>query len=80
MISAKEEFMISKSEVIIADHLYHKNIHYTYEKPVTDKRGITIHPDFTIENPDLGITFYWEHLGMLTLEDYRSTWQLKKDW
>jgi ATP-dependent exoDNAse (exonuclease V) alpha subunit len=79
-ISEKGEFMISKSEVIIADKLFHNNIQYVYEAPITDSRGITIHPDFTIEDSDTGIIYYWEHLGMLTKDDYRSKWKLKQEW
>lgn len=79
-ISEKGEFMISKSEVIIADKLYHNNVQYAYEAPLTDGKGITIHPDFTIEDTDLGIIYYWEHLGLLTDDDYRSKWKIKKEW
>lgn len=79
-VSEKGEFMISKSEVIIADKLLHNNIPYAYETAITDDRGITIHPDFTIEDSDSGITYYWEHLGMLTKDDYRSKWKRKQEW
>lgn len=79
-ISEKGEFMISKSEVIIADKLHHNKIQYAYEAPLTDDRGITIHPDFTIEDSDTGIIYYWEHLGMLTKDDYRSKWKRKQEW
>lgn len=79
-VSEKGEFMISKSEVIIADKLHNNNIQYVYEAPITDDRGITIHPDFTIEDNDTGITYYWEHLGMLTKDDYRSKWKRKQEW
>ena len=79
-VSAKGEFMISKSEVIIADQLHYKKIPYAYESAITDDRGITIHPDFTIEDSDTGITYYWEHLGMLTKDDYRSKWKRKQEW
>lgn len=79
-VSEKGEFMISKSEVIIADKLLHNNIPYAYETAITDDRGITIHPDFTIEDNDLGITYYWEHLGLLTKDDYRSKWKRKQEW
>ena len=79
-VSEKGEFMISKSEVIIADKLHNNNIQYAYEAPITDDRGITIHPDFTIEDNDTGITYYWEHLGMLTKDDYRSKWKRKQEW
>ncbi len=79
-VSEKGEFMISKSEVIIADKLHHNKIQYAYEAPLTDDRGITIHPDFTIEDNSTGIIYYWEHLGMLTKDDYRSKWKRKQEW
>lgn len=77
-ISAKGEFMISKSEVIVADQLYYNKVDYVYENPIKDDRGIEIHPDFTIERN--GKTYYWEHLGMLTKDDYRTKWVLKQEW
>lgn len=79
-VSANGEFMISKSEVIIADHLFYNKIRYTYENAITDGRGITIHPDFTIEDRVSGITYYWEHLGLLTNDDYRRKWEKKLEW
>jgi GTPase SAR1 family protein len=79
-VSEKGEFMISKSEVIIADKLHNNNIQYAYEAPISDEKGVTIHPDFTIEDNDLGITYYWEHLGLLTKDDYRSKWKRKQEW
>src|SRR5690606_37874558 len=45
-VSEKGEFMISKSEVIIADKLHNKGIQYVYEAPISDEKGVTIHPDF----------------------------------
>ncbi len=79
-VSEKGEFMISKSEVIIADKLHNNNIPYVYEASLTDDRKITIHPDFTIEDDDTGITYYWEHLGLLVKDDYRSSWKRKQEW
>jgi len=79
-VSANGEFMISKSEVIIADHLFYNKVRYTYENEITDNRGITIHPDFTIDDRSSGITYYWEHLGLLTDDDYRKKWDRKMEW
>lgn len=79
-VSEKGEFMISKSEVIIADKLHNKGIQYVYEAPISDDKGVTIHPDFTIEDPDSGIIYYWEHLGLLQKDDYRSKWKRKLEW
>ncbi len=79
-VSEKGEFMISKSEVIIADKLHNNNLKYAYETAITDEKGIIIHPDFTIEDPNSGIIYYWEHLGLLTKDDYRSKWKRKQEW
>lgn len=60
----------SKSEVIIANLLYHKRntILYKYEKPVEvieNGRKKTIYPDFTIMNVNTGKVTYWEHAGLM---------------
>lgn len=69
----------SKSEVIIADRLTTKGVEYSYERPL-QLRDATKYPDFTIEDDDTGITYYWEHLGMLQDEGYRSRWEAKLQW
>jgi hypothetical protein len=79
-VSAREEFMISKSEVIIADLLHHYHVNYVYEGEISDDRGIAIHPDFIFEDSDSGTTYYWEHLGLLGKDDYRSKWVRKQEW
>jgi energy-coupling factor transporter ATP-binding protein EcfA2 len=79
-VSERGEKMISKNEVIIANCLfkYKKQLDYAYEDKLTlDKTGRTIKPDFTIENKTSGKIFYWEHLGMMTNEQYREKWQKK---
>ena len=78
--SRRGEMMISKSEVIIANELHIANILYEYEKPFVGKDGTPRSPDFTYEDDDSGITWYWEHLGMLTNESYRQRWIKKKEW
>ncbi|MEJ5365820.1 MAG: hypothetical protein WHS86_12005 [Desulfosoma sp.] len=70
----------SKSEVIIADLLYSKNIPYRYEQPLWDAAGNVRYPDFTIEDAETGLVIYWEHLGMLFDPDYRARWERKKAW
>lgn len=62
----KKERVRSKSEKIIADMLYHKNIPYKYECPVTLKGLGTIYPDFTCLRLTDRKTILWEHLGMMT--------------
>jgi hypothetical protein len=71
------ELVRSKSEVIIADHLHRKRINYRYEEQLTLGEDIRI-PDFTFEDDDTGITYFWEHCGMLFNEDYARRWEEKK--
>lgn len=71
------ETVRSKSEVIIADALASNNIDYVYEKDliINNQRKS---PDFTIQYR--GVTYYWEHLGMLNDSDYSYNWEKKKNW
>jgi len=69
----------SKSEVIIADLLFSKGIAFDYERPL-EIAGERKLPDFTIEDSDSGVTYYWEHLGMLQRPSYRKKWEAKKAW
>ncbi len=77
------ELVRSKSEILIADRLYHEGIPYHYEKELTlvykDSGMITILPDFTILNKRTLQTWYWEHLGKLHDEKYREDTKLKLD-
>lgn len=72
--------MRSKSEVIIADSLAEAGIEYAYEKPLKGNDGNIRYPDFTIEDDDSGITYYWEHCGMLYDTAYRRRWEAKLVW
>lgn len=69
------EMVRSKSEVIIANILTERQIPFNYEIPLAYEGG-TICPDFTIEWN--GKTFYWEHLGMMDIENYYEEWSRKK--
>ena len=68
----------SKSELVIADKLHSRGIDYVYEQPLVLTNGRTRYPDFTIEDHALGVTFYWEHLGMLDDQGYRARWEAKR--
>ena len=68
----------SKSELVIADKLYAAGVDYAYEKPLA-VAGRTLYPDFTIEDDATGITYYWEHLGMLDDPGYRGRWERKRE-
>ena len=74
----KGELVRSKSEVIIANMLYEAGIEYEYEKELNlGEDGIRI-PDFTIDDAEIGVCFYWEHCGMLGDATYNKHWQEKQ--
>ena len=62
----------SKSEVIIANMLFEREIAFEYEKPLYARDGSFYLPDFTILWR--GERYYWEHLGLLVREEYRNKW------
>ena len=68
----------SKSELVIADKLHARGIDYGYEQPLVLPNGRTRYPDFTIADHAQGVTFYWEHLGMLDDAGYRTRWERKR--
>ncbi len=68
----------SKSEVIISNMLFERDISFQYEKPLYAKDGSFYLPDFTILWR--GEQYYWEHLGLLEKEEYKRHWQTKKKW
>ena len=68
----------SKSELVIADKLHARGIDYAYEQPLVLANGRTRYPDFTIEDHPRGVSFYWEHLGMLDDSGYRARWEGKR--
>lgn len=78
-VTDKGEHVRSKSETIVANALYRhesRGLRYHYEKPLKlDGYDKPIIPDFTIEYA--GKIYYWEHLGMLSDENYRKKWMLK---
>jgi ATP-dependent exoDNAse (exonuclease V) alpha subunit len=77
--TSRNELVRSKSEVIIADHLARYDIDYTYEKPLRIG-DLTRFPDFTIEDEEMGISYYWEHCGMLHDPGYQARWEAKLKW
>ena len=36
------------------------------------------YPDFTIADHSKGVTYYWEHLGMLSDPQYLARWERKR--
>ena len=70
----------SKSEVIVANVLSDLGISYKYEEPLYAKDDPTDFrlPDFTVNYE--GDTWYWEHLGMLSVPSYADAWERKRAW
>lgn len=77
--TARGEAVRSKSEVIIANLLDAAGVDYRYEEKL-EIGGVTKLPDFTIDDDDTGVKYYWEHLGMLPDERYRRRWNDKLKW
>jgi UvrD-like helicase C-terminal domain len=68
----------SKSELVIADKLFARGIEYTYEQALSIGAGRARYPDFTIIDHARGVTFYWEHLGLLSDPGYAARWKQKR--
>ncbi|WDU78840.1 RecQ family ATP-dependent DNA helicase [Lysinibacillus sp. G01H] len=66
----------SKSEVIIANALFNKNVPYEYEKALLTPNGKQMSPDFTIKLNEK--TYFLEHIGMLNNEQYSERWLEKR--
>lgn len=72
-------FMVrSKSEVIIANILFEREIPFEYERPLYAKDGTFYLPDFLVRCQ--GQTFIWEHWGRMGDERYRSHRETKLVW
>ncbi len=76
----KGHMVRSKSELVIANMLYHLSMEYQYEERLegTEAPG-SVRPDFTFVDP-AGDRILWEHLGLLVREDYRRAWEWKREW
>ena len=55
-------------------------ISYEYEQKLASKDDPNDFklPDFTVSYE--GDTFYWEHLGLLSVPSYREAWKRKQEW
>ena len=70
------KYLRSKSEVIIANALYERQIPFRYEC-FLELGEVVVYPDFTIIDPGTDQTFYWEHFGMMDDEKYITNWNQK---
>lgn len=69
----------SKSELLIYQRLIDNNLKPLYERKLVIKEVEKL-PDFTIENEDTGVVYYWEHCGMLFDQEYKQRWEEKYKW
>jgi len=79
--TAKDVLVRSKSEVIVADTLTRLGISYEYEEKLLNKDDNPLDyrlPDFTVSYE--GDTYFWEHLGMLSVPSYKVKWERKHKW
>ncbi len=74
------EFVRSKSEVIVGNILTDLGLDYAYEKRFEAEDGTARYPDFTVEDDDTGKTILIEHLGMLSNRGYKKAWEEKLKW
>lgn len=73
LYSEKGERVRSKSEKILADYFYRKNIPYKYEKPLNLKGYGIVYPDFTFLSKKTGREIFWEHEGCMDNPGYVET-------
>ncbi|MCQ2494447.1 MAG: hypothetical protein MJ104_07580 [Lachnospiraceae bacterium] len=62
--SVSGNILRSKSELLIDQALFHNNLLYKYEYPLT-LNSITLHPDFSIIRQSDNKLIVWEHFGMM---------------
>ena len=75
--TSRNELVRSKAELAIAEKLIAMGVKYVYEQPLV-LGGRTRWPDFTVEDDASGITYYWEHLGLLSDPAYARRWSAKR--
>ena len=68
----RDEHVRSKSEVMIANALFHADIPYRYEFPIPIKGADDFHPDFLCLNPNTGREIIWEHFGLMDDPEYAA--------
>ena len=71
-ITEKGEYVRSKSEKIIADMFFKHGIPYCYEPVLELHGGKIVYPDFITLNVRKRRSYYWEHLGLVSDEDYAT--------
>ncbi|MGN0425948.1 MAG: hypothetical protein ACI4FY_11580 [Acetatifactor sp.] len=70
LYTERGEMVRSKSEKILADLFYKRNIPYVYEPKMEFGNGKTIYPDFLLLDIVRRKTYIYEHFGMMDNPDY----------
>ena len=68
----------SKSELVIANLLYERDVPFAYEILLRAPDGTMYLPDFAITWQ--GETWYWEHWGMMSSDSYKKHRERKIEW
>jgi len=64
---------------LIYQQLINHKIEVSYERLLVIDNETKL-PDFTIEDPDTGKKYFWEHCGMAHDSEYMKRWAVKKAW
>ncbi len=75
----KEEFVRSKSEVLLADMFYEMGVPYRYEAQLQLENGKVRYPDFTLLKVHTREEIYHEHFGLMDDGAYRQACFVKLD-
>lgn len=75
--TSDNKMLRSKSELLIYEALKNAGLSVEYEKSL-EINGVNYKPDFTIQGKYGGQDIYWEHLGMLSVPEYKKKWERKK--
>ena len=70
LYTERGETVRSKSEKILADLFYKRNIPYAYEPRMDFGNGKTIYPDFLLLNVKQRKTYIYEHFGLMDHPEY----------
>lgn len=72
LLTLRGEQVRSKSEIMIADALFHAKVPYRYEYPVHIRGFGSFHPDFLCLNARTGQEVIWEHFGLMDNPEYNA--------
>lgn len=70
IFTERGEAVRSKSEKILADLFYRRNIPYIYEPKMEFGKGKTVYPDFLLLHVKQRKTYIYEHFGMMDHPEY----------